>query len=159
MRHTRLTGPTALAALLAGVLLAGMASAADAADGGTPLRMKLEVTDGKTRPPPHVRTELRLRVQGGDWTGPRIVAQPQNQNPGAVSLLSYCPTAAESRSVVHRACYLDTEPEEPRVLTAMIERAAQPIPTRGKMAPPRPVIQRPVAQRETAILFSTDPDR
>jgi hypothetical protein len=133
------------------MLFSGVAASAGAADLGTPLRMKLEVTDGKTCPPPNARTELRFRVPGEASAEPAAVAQTQGDTPASVALLSYCPANAEPRSVVHTAYYVGEESAEPNVLTATMRRAAQPMPIRGKLVPPRPA-----AKRATAHLFSAE---
>jgi hypothetical protein len=157
MRHGNSTRQTALAALLAGLLSSGIA-AADAADGtssakaaggsGSPIRMKLEVNDGKTCPPPNARTEVRFRLRGELPAGSLAASQPQGET---CSLLSYCPASAEPRSVVHSASYVGEETPEARPLTATIQRTVWVAPVRGKLAPPRST-----AKQATSHLFADE---
>jgi hypothetical protein len=151
MRHGSWIRQTALAALMAGVILSIAALSSRAADGVVPLRIKFDVTDGKTCPPSNARTELRLRVPGGAWAQSPSAVQSQSNSSAAVALLSYCPAGVESRCVVRTACYLGEEPGETQTLTATMQRAAQPMPIRGKLAPPRPA-----AKQATAVLFSAE---
>lgn len=159
MRHGHWLGQTALAALTAGMLLWGEGSSANAVDGDKPARMKLEVTDGKTCPPPNARTEFRFRVPGSAMAPSPRTAQSQNDTPDSIALLSYCPASVEPRSVIHTGCLLGTEPGETPTLTATMLRAAQPMPIRGKLASPRPAAAIPAAQRATAPLFSAEDGR